>query len=292
MKSSPQVVRVELTGGLANQLFQWASGELARRTVNARLELDGRIVDRPDGRGEQVSRLVPSAHVVGPSEREAAFWRNVHRHLPGPARGALKRTRRATFRLERPKPVSTYEQAVSALSDGDSVRMVGLFQNAELLWGNKDLIQRDVAEGLRRHPTPVDRYSAVHVRRGDYVTVEKYRRMFGVCTPDYYRSAVRLLPQSLPVHVVSDDPDWAYSALTEGDTRVTHAITVHRGNDHFQDLALLAGAENLVLSNSTFSWWGAYVSSAGTVISPEPWFSDSRRDRGLVGRNWVRLDRG
>jgi hypothetical protein len=292
MKSSSPVVRVELTGGLANQLFQWASGELARRASEATLELDSRLVDRPDGRGEQITKLIKHAKIIVPSEAEIVFWRSVHEHLPRPMTGALKRIRRGSFALERVKAVDTYEQAVRELTRGVSVRMTGLLQDAEHLWRSRETIAPIVRNGLSSYPTPTTRYSAVHVRRGDYVSVEKYRRIFGVCSAAYYSNAIERLPRSLPVHIVSDEPDWADAVLVKGANARTHTISVHRGRDHYEDLALLARAEHLVLSNSTFSWWAAFLSSAQGVICPEPWFTDPSRDRGIARPDWIRVDRG
>jgi hypothetical protein len=47
------------------------------------------------------------------------------------------------------------------------------------------------------------------------------------------------------------------------------------GNDHIQDLFLLSKMHNHILSNSTFSWWAAYLNAHphGRVCVPEKWFA-------------------
>jgi hypothetical protein len=49
-------------------------------------------------------------------------------------------------------------------------------------------------------------------------------------------------------------------------------------------------AKKIVISNSTFGWWGAWL-SAGEVIAPKKWFSDLglqiRNTKDLFPENWT-----
>ena len=59
----------------------------------------------------------------------------------------------------------------------------------------------------------------------------------------------------------SDDPDWCVTHLSDlfadGDVRVMPSP-----HDMFQDLAQVSSADNLILANSTFSYWGGYLASS------------------------------
>lgn len=102
----------------------------------------------------------------------------------------------------------------------------------------------------------------VNVRRGDYYSVPEHRRRYGMDIRGYIRAAVDALPQPLPPRVilVSDDPAWCREHL--GFLREIGPVQTLPGpHDMFQDLAQLAAARQLILANSTFSYWGGYLAT-------------------------------
>ncbi len=66
------------------------------------------------------------------------------------------------------------------------------------------------------------------------------------------------------IALISDDPDLAIERL--GDTGA--GIEAVRGGTAWSDMALMLRARTLILTNSTFSWWGGYGSDAGTILYP------------------------
>lgn len=287
----PTVV-VEVTGGMANQMFQWGVARLLAEEFGARVLVDTRIVERPDGRGEQLSVLIDNVDgFVRGTPLGRAFWTAVHKALPRVATGALKRSYLALTRMKKPWTVGNLEDAREALSTGRSIRMRGLFQVADYLYANRDTVRAELVRGLG-DPSAAEtiKYAAVHVRRGDYVSNAKYNAIFGICSEKYYRHGIELLSQALPVVIVSDDVAWATEFAESIGPRLA-PITISTGTDHFKDLATLAGASELVLSNSTFSWWGAFLGRANKTICPTPWFTDQSRDRGLARPEWVQVPR-
>jgi hypothetical protein len=97
----------------------------------------------------------------------------------------------------------------------------------------------------------------------------------GLALPaSYYRAGLeRLSPApGTPIVVVGDEPEWLAGQL--GDER----LRVER-NDEIVDLLLLANAEQLVLSNSSFGWWGGWLNRRATrILAPRHWigFRDGR----------------
>lgn len=103
----------------------------------------------------------------------------------------------------------------------------------------------------------------INVRRGDYYSVEKYRRRYGMNIRGFVESALEKIPpkKNQPIVLVSDDPDWCMKNL--GFLGVENPLSVMPGpHDMFQDLAQLVAADHLLLANSTFSYWGGYLASA------------------------------
>lgn len=288
MQSIKPSLTVELTGGLANQLFQWAAGFILSAESGAELVLDSRLVDRPDGRGLQLESLVPSCSIIAPSARERVAWTTIHHHLPRRVVGVAKRFRRTSLRLGSVN-AGTYADARRLMNRREpKIRLVGLFQEVEELVSQRHKIVHAIRLPARTTEYRAAQYAAVHVRRGDYVHNPKYRQIFGVCSEEYYRSGIERLPDALPIVIATDDREWARKLLGSDSSR---DVRLAQPGNHFDDFGILAGAKELVLSNSTFSWWAAFLSDANNIIAPKPWFSDPQRDRGLILPSWTTLPR-
>jgi hypothetical protein len=114
----------------------------------------------------------------------------------------------------------------------------------------------------------------VHVRRGDYVELEK--EGFWNLGADYYRPALQRIrtaaaggPQR--ILLLSDDLAWCSQQpwITE------EGFEAADEPDELTALALMSMCGGgAVIANSTFSWWGAYLSAASTVVYPSLWLKD------------------
>lgn len=124
-----------------------------------------------------------------------------------------------------------------------------------------------------------ERDVVVNVRRGDYVTNEVNWRNYGFDVDDYLRVALaRSVEVGGPIDrilVVSDGIDWCREHLVWLAELCEVLDFEDTGQPPEVHLALLANAPRLVLANSTFSYWGGYV-SAWRFGKPEqvvaPWF--------------------
>ena len=132
---------------------------------------------------------------------------------------------------------------------------------ANSLSASDDALFREMSEG----PSV-----SVHVRRGDYV--DKAPR-YGAFDPDYYEAAVRRVCAVEPnahFYVFSDDPGWVSDKLRlpGGVTSVSNGV-----REDAADLWLMAACRHHIVTNSTFSWWGAWIGRRpdGVTIGPRRW---------------------
>jgi hypothetical protein len=102
--------------------------------------------------------------------------------------------------------------------------------------------------------------TAVHVRRGDYLTM---RDLYVIVGMDYYEEA--MATTSPPYLVFSDDIAWCKTNFPRDCLFMEH-------NRDYEDLFLMADCDAVVTANSSFSWWGAWL-SAGRRIYPARWFT-------------------
>ena len=126
----------------------------------------------------------------------------------------------------------------------------------------------------------------VHIRLGDY----KNEEHFGVLSASYYSTAVKVMWESKKykkIWVFSDEPELAralYSNIFPNELRWIPEID----NSAAKTLELMRHGHGYVIGNSTFSWWGAYLSYTreAKVIAPEPWFKTLPSPNLLIPPNW------
>jgi hypothetical protein len=65
-------------------------------------------------------------------------------------------------------------------------------------------------------------------------------------------------------------------------------------NNEIDDFTLMTMCNNVIISNSSFSWWGSYLNRNNNkkVITPNRWFGNSgHKDiEDVYPKDWIRLD--
>jgi hypothetical protein len=129
-------------------------------------------------------------------------------------------------------------------------------------------------------PEKTDRV-AIHVRRGDYVDNPFY---VDLTQTDYYERAMVLFPKSTFL-VFSDDIDWCK------EQEIFKDCAFSEGNSEVQDLNLMASCTEHIIANSSYSYWGSWLSpySKKTVApNKEHWYTDGI-ERTVCPNSWIRL---
>jgi len=131
---------------------------------------------------------------------------------------------------------------------------------------------------------------ALHVRRGDYMN-EANINLFGkVCTKTYFEKAIEVLNQKIPnthYFIFSNDITWVKENLVfEKATFVNHNF----GADSWKDMCLMSECKHNIISNSTFSWWGAWLNKNEdkVVISPSRFLNDDQHTD-VYPNDWLKL---
>lgn len=133
---------------------------------------------------------------------------------------------------------------------------------------------------------------AVHIRRGDYVTNIHANRNNGLCALNYYYEAVNhILSKYSDLHffLFSDDVKWVAENFK---IDAPFSVVDSNGeNKAFMDIYLMSKCSHHIIANSSFSWWGAWLSESKdkTVIAPKKWFNIKRETEDLLPKKWVQF---
>ena len=129
----------------------------------------------------------------------------------------------------------------------------------------------------------------VHVRRGDYL-FEKYLGEGGIDLPKrYFLDAIKIMKQKIenPFFIfLSDDPGYCESCFEDIENKYIS------NNNMNVELALMTLCEYGIVSNSSFSWWGAYLmKNRKEVIFPKYWYGWKQKVESHVGiqPEWAKL---
>lgn len=128
----------------------------------------------------------------------------------------------------------------------------------------------------------------VHVRRGDYVGSS-----FDVCTEAYYQKAMDVIASHVenPTFYVFSNSSEDIAWIKEN-YHFNHNIEyVDLDNPDYEELRLMYSCHHFIISNSTFSWWGAYLSSFKdkVVVAPQKWNEDYNVVEDLYLENWIKV---
>lgn len=152
---------------------------------------------------------------------------------------------------------------------------------------------------IRHYFTPFHTYPkqdacAIHVRRGDYMD-NTAKAVHYVCDLDYYKRAIKEMGD-MEYIVFSDDIPWckenfpAEYTFVENDLHKYGGQIHHPNNSDVRDLFMMAACSHHIISNSSFSWWAAWLSESKKVIAPKRWFAvDKFNDKDVVPEHWIKI---
>ena len=125
---------------------------------------------------------------------------------------------------------------------------------------------------------------SLHIRRTDHLIKPTYHPVLPL---SYYEEALSKFPSDIPVLVFSDEPAWCFEQdLFKGDR-----FLISDSGDNITDMCLMSMCQYQIMANSTYSWWGAWLSNSEHVIAPKLWFGPDGQDpKDIYVDRWRYLD--
>lgn len=156
----------------------------------------------------------------------------------------------------------------------DNTSLYGYFQSEKYFAHCKDLIRYYFT--LKPICGPIKDAIIVHYRA---YYADLYDTMFARLDRSYYWEAIRQFPDRRVV-VVTDNIEKAKACIKRNYEYVSSSA--------LNDFYILANADYLIMSNSTFGWWGSWLSGAKTV-APSKWFAEKHPEssKDIYRDNWI-----
>jgi hypothetical protein len=235
--------------------------------------------------------------IPGLGEYEKAPFNYAFRHrLTSFANRHLPAVSKILFYLTKyyESPVIGYDKMLGRLNTGGTVK--GYFQTYRHFKRFKS--QNPLFEITLKNPSKeflgleealnTKNVSIIHVRLGDYLL---HKDSVGVLSSDYFKSSLKILSlKNSSVLVFSDDIEEATRMIAHLLPR--NAIWLGPASLSAEEsLALMWRGNQFILSNSSFSYWGALLAKNPiTVITPSKWFKNENDPTDLIPEEWLRVD--
>ena len=244
---------VKIKGGIGNQLFQYAIGKSLSERFNCTLKMDlSSYADYSYDSKFELNKILETIKICEPeeiNEGQGVYFLN-ERYF-----NSIEDLKNLPFECK------------SIVIDGywqheryfDKKIINDLYQSLDKKYSQ---ITKLYEEKFPKFQNSV----AVHVRRRDYSHM-------GLCTDEYYIACINeILKQDefKAIFLFSDEPN---SSLNFLNSIYKSSVILVKSDDDLADLYLLSKFKNIVISNSTYSWWAAYFDEVNkdNIIYPDPW---------------------
>ncbi len=288
-------MKIEISGGIGNQLFQYSFG----RYIQNRAKVEVEFIGAPLGFREDVHNS---------SLSDFNFLGSLKIRSYSAITNFLSRVDRfggilfPVLNSYRMKLFGTYTQIGIGYDEEFFLRSIpnyvrGYFQSyvypSEI---KEELVNKfqlvTPTQDFENHAQRARQTKPImmHVRRGDY---EGLRESVGLLGAEYYLQGIQYLRQKLPgseVWIFTDSPEKIGNLVELIGLGGIDEIRVVSGLSDSESLKLMSMGGGIVIANSTYSWWAAFLGEYDEmVVAPQPWFKALSDPQKLIPPDWKTL---
>ncbi len=242
-----------ITGGIGNQLFQYATGFRLAHKHNTELKMDLSWFDYIKFRPYALNLFNTTAKLAPPEEI------NNTKKICKETKLGIEKKDGWTFMPE-------------VLNYPDNVYLVGGWENEKYFADIADIIRQEftlknpigeTAQHWKEKILAAECSVSLHIRHGDFIStpapIHLQHPSFTILPLDYYYESLNQLKQQYPnltVFIFSNNLQWVKENL-----RLDVPMEFVHGENltDVEELHLMSLCKHNIIANSTFSWWGAWL---------------------------------
>jgi len=127
----------------------------------------------------------------------------------------------------------------------------------------------------------------IHIRRGDYLQLDGIDHSLPIT---YYQKCLSMIEDNNRYKkiFISDDADWVkeqFSGIPDAIFCSNHMMT---------DFQIMIHANIILVANSSFSWWGAWLNTKNAVVyAPKHWLGYRQKETyplGIICKKWIAVE--
>lgn len=280
---NPVIVRIK--GGLGNQMFQYAAGRALSKRLKTTLLLDITEYESGNQRNFELMNFNIQCEIADKKilKKYPIIEKKItNKFIPNSFSKKYYFEKKFEFdpfwqKIKSPKYIEGYFQSEKYFSEINQVIRTDFCKK---LNENLNLIKEEMEKSNS---------VMIHIRRGDYLSNHKSNEIHGLCSVDYYyRSIIELekINKNMKYFIFSDDMDWVKKNL-KIDGNIKYIENIENPTDN---VILMSNCKYHVIANSSFSWWGAWLSKANNIIAPNSWFKTKNiSSEDILPTQWVKL---
>lgn len=293
------MIYVDVKGNLGNQMFEYACARALQEKTGQTICLNTCFLNqyKPEYK-LSLQDLCLNDNVVIETEKRLPWYVNTYEGIVRALKGAFPKM---YFDVMKQFGIYIWMKEsfiVLPQKKHKDYYMVGYWQSTKYFEDIDTVIRKEFMPKYPLKAENQDLYDIIKntesvcitIRRGDYVTNEKYKKEFFICDNDYFLKGVEKIKSEITdatIIVFSDDIVWVKDNVPfEG------RVYYESGNDPvWEKIRLMSACKHFVISNSTFSWWVQHLSSNPNkiVYAPSKWFPNGRKCD-IYEENWRYID--
>lgn len=290
------MVELILTGGLGNQMFEYAAAKALATRLNTDLRIDLYALNKSTKGTKRSFEL----NIFDINIKKTSSLKNRFLVKAFPIVEKNKTFFLKHFGYFRDESAIVYLPEFKFLKG--NIVLHGHFQNTQYFEEYEHIIRKDFTfkQPLGKKN---DRLAAnilqeesvsIHIRRGDYLTNSDAKNNFALCSLDYYKEAILYIAKRIEkpsFYIFSEDIAWCKANLPLENFE-TQFVDWNVGNESYKDMQLMSLCKHNIIANSSFSWWGAWLNTNPhkITIAPSQWFTKEERNKDLeqfYPQDWI-----
>jgi len=270
------MIIVNLTGGLGNQMFQYAFGKTIATKLKVDLKLHFTNALFNTQRPYELNFFNISASMT--TKKDLQKFGVIQNHVVNRLLYLFDERCQIQFNKHIVTQRFPYIFNSSYLDIRNNSYIQGYWADERYFKGVEDILKKEFTPKkkldernqkiLRQIQTPAS--VSIHVRRGDYVTNKtNIPKFIGL---DYYIKSINKIKSKIskPVFFVfSDDIPWCKQNLNSPKDNIYY-IDHNKEKDSYKDLLLMSACKHNIIANSTFSWWSGWLNINDNKIVIKP----------------------
>jgi hypothetical protein len=302
------MVLVKVLGGLGNQMFQVAYAKMIALEYNEEIYLDISVYNKYKIRNYSISNLKISNSLKYIEDSNLSMAKKLYLNTTRKVYHLYQKIAKETTSIDKYGKIPfallskkglyyNFDRYYYNFSPNNAkVKSIyGYFQSEKYF----EKYKSQVIEELKVKTPPTDREQslleeikscnavAISMRLGDdYINSPS----LNVCKEDfYYRGMDYIYNQNKDVvfYIFSDSIE-----LAKKHYKFKYPVRYIEGFKDYESLRLLYSCKHFVISNSSFSWWGAYLAEGSNkiIVAPNRWYNDTKEKPDIYHDKMILLE--